>query len=430
MANERPCSSQASSALIVLVAIAALANTSTANELASCADSPTTRCVLALATSAAADVGGERAKIGATLELALAQLAADDTEAALQGLTGGARIAEGIPPSVVSIDARLDLAQGFTAAADNVNALSQLAVAESELSSVPEPHKRADLAAKLAVALVGAGATQQGLEMASRLSEEDDVFAAYKARALHDIALILARSGDFPAALATIDSITMGISYYQSVVRSDVGYLALSNDRTEVGERLFAEARAIALDQDSGYFVAGALRQLADAQTRAGRVDRGKAGFERAAQAAREAPTAQERARAISRIVTSLADNGMTDRAPDLIAAALELAESEENPALLSWAHYEIAGSAAFAGLFDIALDVLDSIPADLEFSGVSLRNATLRDVAWGLARRGRATEAIELAASIDTARERTQAFARIVRAIANPGMRALPRYL
>ena len=415
---------------MLLLPVAASAQVGAAVMADRCAAEPTTRCVLDLAESAVESVDGDRQRIGATLELALALSAAGGSQAAIGKLNEVAEGLAAIGASAESVEARLDLANGYVAASAEESATVLLAAAEPELADIEDTHKRADLAAKIAVAYVEAGQVAKGLATANRLPATDDTFAAYKARALHDIAPALAANGEFDEALTTIESITMGITYYQSVVRSDVGYLALAGGRVVQADQLFAEARAIGLAQDNGYFVAGALRQLADAQARAGRADQANGNFEAAVVGARSAPTTQERARALSRIVTSMADNGSNEKADSLIRSAIEIADTEENPVLRAWAHYEIAGAAAFAGLFDTAIEVLGSIPVDLEFAGVSLKSATQRDIAWGFARHKQTTRAIKFAAGISTDRERAQAFARIVRAMADPRMRALPRYL
>ena len=414
----------------VLLPAAAAAQVGAAVTADRCAAEPTTRCVLDLAESAVENVDGDRQRIGATLELAIALSAVGSSQAAIDKLNDVAEALGAIGATAESVEARLDLANGYAAASAEDSATAMLAAAEARLADVEDAHKRADLAAKIAVMSVEAGRVAMGLATAKRLPDSDDTFAAYKARALHDIAPALAVQGEFGEALSAIESITMGITYYQSVVRSDVGYLALVDGRVDQADQLFAEAKAIGLAQDNGYFVAGALRQLADAQARAGRTNPANENFEAAVVGARSAPSAQERARALSRIVTSMADNGIREEAGMLIRSAIEIADTEENPALRAWAHYEIAGAAAFAGLFDTAIEVLSSIPADLEFAGVSLTSATQRDIAWGFARHKQPARAIDFAASISTDRERAQALARIGRAMADPSMRALPRYL
>ncbi len=395
-----------------------------------CVTEPTEACVLDLAMAAFSSVEGDRQRINAALELSLALTASGDRQAATKLLRAAGRQVSAMSAATDVVEARLDLAHGFLSAGDKNAGASQLAAAESVLDNVEDAHKRVDLGAKIAVAYVEVGQSTKGLRYAKGLPESDETFAAYKARALHDIAPILAKNGDLSGALATIEAITMGITYYQSVCRSDVGYLASIDGSEDEAEELFEDAAAVARAQENGYFVAGALRQLADAEARLGRTASANANFQEAVVGARAAPSAQERARAISRIVTTMADNEMTANAAGLIAEALAIAATEGNAALRSWAHYEIAGAAAFAGLFDHAAEVLIEIPSDLEFAGVSLKSATQRDVAWGLARHRQTAGALELAATIVTARERTQAFSRIARAMADPAMRALPRYL
>ena len=206
--------------------------------------------------------------------------------------------------------------------------------------------------------------------------------------------------------------------------------LAFAADNDALAERLLTEADSIARAQDDGYFVAGALRDIGKAYYRGGNREIAMRYFTDAHAATGRAKSPQHKARSLSRVGTGLSDCGLYADAKRVIPAAREWAEQAKAPVFNNWAFYEIAGSAAFAGDFDTASELLAVIP-DMKFSNAtSLKAATQRDVAWGMARHGQLDGAVAMSTSIEKPRERVQALSRVVRLMVDPKMDAFPRYL
>ncbi|MEM6575100.1 MAG: hypothetical protein AAF736_12570 [Pseudomonadota bacterium] len=113
-----------------------------------------------------------------------------------------------------------------------------------------------------------------------------------------------------------------------------------------------------------------------------------------------------------------------------LLPEASKIAEQEPSEQLRLWSYYEICGSAAFAGDFQLANEVLSKIPTDIVLFGRPLYAAAQRDVVFGLLRHDRFDEGLAMASRIEPARERVQALSRMVGLLVDPGQPALPRYL
>ncbi len=186
----------------------------------------------------------------------------------------------------------------------------------------------------------------------------------------------------------------------------------------------------IARAQDNGYFVAGALRDIGFSYAVYGDAETANNYFSEAIAGSRNANSFQEKARSMSRIATRMADAGMTSETASMIAEATDLASQEESELFQQFSLYEIAGSAAFCGHFDTAQDLIEKIPSITFSSTASLKNSTIRDLAWGMAKHGDFVGAVKLANTIETKRERVQTLSRIARVILDPKMAAIARYL
>ena len=393
-----------------------------------CAADPDIDCLLSLAERELRSIDDDRSWVTAVSEVAVAAAEAGQSERALVLLERADDRTRDLEPADKA-GAIQELANALSVAEAEDRATALLDDAKAAQALVDDPHKRADLYGKWIV-LRAKTDLAASVSAALEMSQADDNLAAYKARTLHELAPLQAQADQFDAALETLAAITMSISYYQAVARSDVAAISGASGRRDVAEAQFLRAEEVGREQSDGYFVAGALRQIGDGYSRLGETDVARGYFVDAAAGARTANSIQEKARALSRVATSLADHSQYDEARLLVREAIEIAASEPSEALRAWAFYEIAGAAAFSGDFVSANEVLEEIPASVVFSGVSVRSAAQRDVAWGYARHGRLDAAVAMAAGVVTVRERVQAYARIVRLLANTGMAALPRYL
>lgn len=394
-----------------------------------CVSDPDAGCLLAVAEVDLQTIDDDREWVTAVSELAVAAVEIGQTEHALRLLNRVGDRAQNFEPAEKA-GALHELSHAFRVSGAEYRATVLLDEAEAARALVGDPHKQADLRGKWIVLRAKEGDLSGAVRAALVMSQADDNLAAYKARTLHELAPLQAQVGDFDAALETLAAITMSISYYQAVARSDVAAIAGAAGKRDVADAQFRRAEDVARAQSDGYFVAGALRQIGDGYSRLSQPDVASGYFTDAAAGARTAKTVQERARALSRVATSLADHTRYDDARRLVKEAIEMATDESSEPLRAWAFYEIAGAAAFSGDFASANEALDEIAPSVAFSGVAVRSAAQRDVAWGYARHGRLDAAMATAMGIVTARERVQAYARIVRLIADSDMAALPRYL
>lgn len=301
---------------------------------------------------------------------------------------------------------------------------------EQQAGDVPEADLRWDLLGKVFAAQALHTDFGQAEQKALAMPEGSFAQSAYKAVTIRKLAGLAAKKGDLAHAQELASLLTMSMDYYRSMANSDIALQALKLGDRAVLEETLTAAEAIARSQDDGYFVAGALREVAQVTFREGRVEVADRLFADARAGARDANSNQERARAMSRIATRMGDIGHTVHASATIEESVRLAEAEENEAMRHYSFYEIGGSAAMSGNFGLARDVIAKLPETPFGTARSLRAAAERDLAWGLARQGRAEEALEVANGIRTARERVAALARVARVLNEPTMQSLPRYL
>lgn len=410
----------------IIALLAAFVGCAGQTRIADCASSPTAICVAELANAERSSVATGTAQVSAAIEVALAQAAAGDAETAAQTLAA-------VTPFAAALDDSTERAVELTALASTAATLQDkqwletwLATATTSAASVTTASKRNDLTSKLAVASAALD-HQAALDAVLKLPEVDSTDAAYKARALAELAPVFAAGGDWSLAERALEAATMGLLYYRSVGYTRIARLAPDASQQR---RYLRTAVGIARKLDDGYFKAGALRQAAAAYIALGNNATGKRFYNDAAVAAVTASTAERRARATSRIATSLADDGNYLEAAALLPISLLALESEERETMRLWSYYEIAGSAAFAGDDALATELIERIPPETAFGGSPLQPAAVRDLAFGLARHGETSRAIRVAAAIESPRERVQALARIARVLADPDMASLPRYL
>lgn len=291
-----------------------------------------------------------------------------------------------------------------------------------------------DAQAKLRASATGVTARHDsaasGLEQALALPQDTPATANAKAIALRSIAKALAAKGDFAQARTAIDAITMSISYYQAMARTDVALLAVRAGKAALAESLLSEAGAIGRAQDNGYFIGAVLRDIAFVRHQQDESAVAMLLFEDAVMAARQAPKANERARATSRIATRLADAGLLEETDLLLEFALEDAAAVAAGPMQTYTRFEIAGAAAFSGDFALARNLAVTLPDEPFGAARSVAGAAQRDLAWGLARFGRVEEALATCSEIRSIREQVQAYSRVARILINPGARAHPRYL
>lgn len=387
-------------------------------------------CVLNAATVEAEAIASPSQRVESRLEVTAAALAAKHGELSDRLLADIQRELESLDIDEASLKLHTTLAATLTEAGQPRRALEHIQHVRSNAAHISDETKRGDLLAKLAVAQAEAGDSVQAVDGALSIPESNDSLAAFKARALHDIAPIQGRMLNIETARTTLAKITMGLTYYQAAAAADVAVVAHGEGNADAAAALLDQAYVISMQQSDGYFKAGALRHVADAYAAIGSMQQANAMYRKALVAAESAQQPQQRARAISRIATSMSDQAMFAEARQPIVRAIELALAEPAGLMRWWALYEIAGSAAFAGDFETANRLLLEIPASAQFGKVSLRAVVQRDIAWGLARHGELKQAYELATQIHTAREQIQALSRIILVTINPKMTALPRYL
>ncbi|MEO0576741.1 MAG: hypothetical protein AAF004_14885 [Pseudomonadota bacterium] len=324
----------------------------------------------------------------------------------------------------------VEILQAQVDSAAHESAAARIDLALATAREVSDSKQRADLVAKAAVLYAKLGYIEAANTAVASIALVDASAASYKARAIHDIAPELAAQGDISAARELLKTMDFGLTYYKAAASAEVSVFAFyTNDKTSASA-LLSEAESIARAQENGYFIAGALRRIADAYFDTGRSERSADLMRDAIAGARVAPSLQEQARALSRIATTLADQREFADARSLVADAISLARRIDSPVLRGWCLYEIAGAAAFSGDNEAAQTLVSEIPHDLMLSGKSVRAAADRDVAWGLARHGNVQAALDHAALIARVRERVQALSRIHRVAIDPDMKALPRYL
>ena len=271
---------------------------------------------------------------------------------------------------------------------------------------------------------------EEGLDAALALPESTEREAGVKAVALRDIANEFAEARRLDDAEGVVNEITMSISYYQAVAYTELARHSVEALKPKRASRLLALAEEIAAAQRNGYFRGAVYREVAVVRMAMGAVGDAIDTFNTAVAAARTAPTLQERARALSRIATRMSDAGLASQADAVLNLAVTVAESVNDKDMLGYTRYEISGSAAFAGYFDLALEMLEKTPAVPFGATESLRSVAQRDLAWGLARADRYPEALRLARQIATVREQVHALSRVALLSLKPGAAAPSRYL
>lgn len=395
-----------------------------------CNGSAFVECVFEAAATELAAVSLQPHRIEGYLELATAAQEANKDELSLKLLHKAELELQDSATSAATLALRADLAKVLVKAGNCKGAMKHVHLARSLAHQIEDETQRWDLRAKLNVIQARTGAFDLAVAQVLTMPEDNNSVAAFKARALHDIAPWQARKVGVDEAIATLAKITMGLTYYRAAASTDVAVIAHENGEAAKAKALLEQAYDIAVRQDDGYFQAGALRHIADAYAVLGDASQASTMYAQALAAARNADQPQQRARAISRIATSMSDRGLFVQATRQLPQAMQLARLEPEGAMRWWAFYEIAGSAAFAGDFDTANHLLSEIPADAAFGTVPLRAVVMRDISWGLARHQHFEQAFQSAIHIQSRRERIQALSRVVRAFVKPKMAALPRYL
>lgn len=324
-----------------------------------------------------------------------------------------------------------DITSALSELKPNATALPLIQSLTKQSATVENATKQYDLQARLiSIKAVHSDIDAAFIE-ALNLPEEDYTAAAYKAVTLRKIAKLYAQSSNFEQAQQVIQSITMSLKYYKAMARCDVARKAAKAGRRDLAKTLLIEAEDIARnEEDNGYFISAALRDVAYSYYKLGDKDKALSLFEDAKSEALNAKSAQEQARVTSRIATRLADAGLNDKITPYIYQARELAEDVEKDILISFTQYEIAGTAAFAGRLAEAEAIISAMPDMKLGSTQSTVNAAKRDLAWGYARQGEIERALIVIDTISTKREKVFALARIIRLMQTPEMEALPRYL
>ncbi len=270
----------------------------------------------------------------------------------------------------------------------------------------------------------------KALNGAHNLPESQSLEENAKAIVLRKLAGKFAEKGDFETAREVIQSITMSITYYQAMARIDVARLAFQADKAKLAEELLAEADEIARAQDNGYFIGAALRDIGYSLLLIDENDRANIYFTDARQAASKAKKQNEKARATSRIATRLSDAKAYNQTAEVLEYAVELAGQIESPRMQGYSYYEISGSAAFSGEFDLARRMIELVPEKPLGMATTLKSAAMRDLAWGYARHGHTAKALQICREISDPREKMQAYSRVLRLMKNLGLEAPSRYL
>lgn len=323
-----------------------------------------------------------------------------------------------------------DISLALSKVKSNDKAVQIINTLQSFADGVETPEKKQDINGKLSTAIALHIDTSVALEKALKLPEGNPTLDSFKARTLREVANQMAKKGEFNKAQETLKHITMGLTYYASMAHSDVAAQAIKKSNNQLASELLEAGLIIARAQENGYFVAGAIRDIGYAYAKKMNTKIASDLFNEAQKGAQSANSFQEKARAMSRIATRMADAWQLPGTEDIIKIAIELANQEEREVFKNFSYYEIAGSAAICGHFDIARSLIEDIP-DITFSSTkSLKNSTLRDLAWGLAKHGEIKNAYETAIMIGTDREKVQTLSRIARIIIDKDMNAVARYL
>lgn len=387
------------------------------------------RCLLRLVDAELATASDAFTWASAASELAIAYdtLGQVDKSAALiaEALTKNKDVADAKKRGALLIEILAAIAE----IQEHPDAASWLGQIEQNVSGLPES-SQVNVRAKLLIADAVHKDAKQALTESILLPQDTELSANYKAVTLRKIAGILAKKNDFLSARKAIDAITMSIVYYQSMVRSDVARYAHKAGNVPFANTLLAEAEPIARSQDNGYFRGAALRDIGYSYFKMGKVEKSKPYFKDALAATALAKSPNEQARSTSRIATRLADAGLQAQSLPILNDSIAFAENVKSETTKGYTFYEIAGAASFSGEFELARKLLARVPDSPLLSTSSMHGAAQRDLAWGLARHKQFDEALSLAKSIKSPREKIHALSRIVRLLNGPDMKALPRYL
>lgn len=364
------------------------------------------------------------------VELAIAKNAAGYGDGAWYLYGEAIKRAYTIEDNAKNETAMADIALSLSKVKANDKAIGYIDVISLFVERVDTAEKKQDINGKLATALAVHGDANIALSNALNLPEGNPTLDSYKARTLREVANQMAKKDEFEAAISALDHITMGLTYYRSMAHSDIAAAAINKGRNDLVPSLLENATVIARAQDNGYFIAGALRDIGFAFAKNGNLKLANDYFNEAMTGSRNANSFQEKARSMSRIATRMADAGVLSNTGAIINEAINFAKLEESELFQNFSYYEIAGSAAFCGEFDVARSLITDIP-DIAFSSTaSLKNSTIRDLAWGFAKHNDFASAVELANTISTNREKVIALSRIIRIMVDPNMSAVARYL
>lgn len=282
----------------------------------------------------------------------------------------------------------------------------------------------------LAVLVAKAGNIESAQQWANKIPEDSFNNQALRAKALTEISAALAATGELSKAERILDTVTSGLPYYRAIAYAALAEASQRAGHGESAEKFFERAINVAHAQTDNYFVAGSSRIIADSYVAIGSVEKAKPLYQYALAAAAKSNSPQESSRALSRIISSLADVQLRGELNSAPLQAVAIADSESRDVFRFWAYYELAGSLAQIGMNELSLELAHKIPADLVFSGRNLRSATMRDVAWGFAQNRELERALVVADAIAQPREQAQALSRIARVVGNPSMKSLSRYL
>ena len=417
--------------LVMLLNGCVVNKTSSLNMVSDCVDTGSIdTCVLKHIDQNLKKITDDVAWISSAVEYSFALRTYDRGDKSISILDNALKRAANIQSHKKKTNALYEIAGALIDSKDTTRAKEAISVGIFSARQIDDTETSTDGLAKFSVLLIKVGDVETGMNQLHSLSQHSENLAAYKARAFKDVSIYLAEKKQFDMAIDVIEAVDYGLTYYQSTARIELARLANGFGMQEVANDLLRDAENIARAQSDGYFIAGALRDNAKARFLQAQNERALELFNDARSAAQLARTPQHRARAISRIATTLADIGMYDQARELFPEALQLLKSEASEQMRNYSLYEITGSAAFAGDFATAFANLDSIPDEGFGSAQSLRNAARRDVAWGLTRHGRVREALDLSNKVQTPRENVQLLSRVLRLLKQPDMPAFSRYL
>ncbi len=415
---------------VILSLLSACVSIPTLKSAASCTiDASSQSCILETASILLADTQDNFDSTSAAAELAIAYDVASKPEQASSLITQAIKNSSNIEDLEKRGSALVEIITAISTLKPKNSANQWLHQIQALSADLPEATK-ANITAKTIIADAVHEDLTSALNAARALPQANDTQENYKAVTLRKIADLLAKDGDFYNSRSAIDAITMSIAYYQAMAQSDVARTAYKARRTDLTKALLEEAEVIARAQDDGYFIGAVLRDIAYDYQIMGDTEKASRYFKDALAACATAKSPNARARSTSRIATRLADAKLVGQSRAILDDAVAFSTDISSETTKGYTYYEIAGSAAFSGEFDIAKTLIELTPDAPLGAASSMKNAAKRDLAWGLARYGKLDEALSVTQSINSPRERIHALSRIVRLLYDPEMNALPRYL